>query len=81
MRILLLVVYYLPSTMSSAKLIHDLAAEFRCLGHEPVVVAPDESISGDTEITCENDIKVLRVHAGKIKTASRLMRSLNEARL
>ncbi|PKN76281.1 MAG: glycosyltransferase WbuB [Deltaproteobacteria bacterium HGW-Deltaproteobacteria-10] len=81
MRILLLVVYYLPSTMSSAKLIHDLAAEFHRLGHEPVVVAPDENIRADTEITCENGIKVLRVRTGKIKTASRLIRGFNEARL
>jgi glycosyltransferase involved in cell wall biosynthesis len=81
MRILLLVVYYLPSTMSSAKLIHDLATEFLRLGHEPVVVAPDENILEDTEITCENGIKILRVRTGKIKTASRLVRGFNEARL
>jgi len=80
-RILLLVVYYLPSTMSSAKLFHDLAVEFHRLGHEPVVVAPDENIQADTEITCENGIKVLRVRTGKIKTASRLVRGFNEARL
>jgi glycosyltransferase involved in cell wall biosynthesis len=81
MRILLLVVYYLPSTMSSAKLIHDLATEFLRLGHDPVVVAPDENILKDTEITSENGIKVLRVRTGKIKTASRLIRGFNEARL
>ena len=81
MRILLLVVYYLPSTMSSAKLIHDLAAEFHRLGHEPVVVAPDEGISGDTEIACEEGIKVLRVRTGQIKNASKITRGLNEAGL
>lgn len=81
MRILLLVVYYLPSTMSSAKLIHDLAAEFHRLGHEPVVVAPDENILTDTEITCKKGIKVLRVRTGKIKTAPRLTRGFNEASL
>lgn len=81
MRILILVVYYLPSTMSSAKLIHDLAAEFLRLGHEPVVVAPDETILTDTEITTENGIKVLRVRTGKIKTASRWVRGFNEVRL
>jgi glycosyltransferase involved in cell wall biosynthesis len=67
--------------MSSAKLIHDLASEFHRLGHEPVVVAPDENIRADTEINCENGIKVLRVRTGKIKTASRLIRGFNEARL
>ncbi len=81
MRILLLVVYYLPSTMSSAKLFYDLAVELQRLGHEPIVVAPDENILSDTEITCENGIKVLRVRTGKIKTASKLIRGVNEARL
>jgi glycosyltransferase involved in cell wall biosynthesis len=81
MRILLLVVYYLPSTMSSGKLMYDLAAEFLRLGHEPIVVAPDENILKDVEITIENGIKVLRVRTGKIKTASRWIRGLNEARL
>lgn len=60
MRILLIVVYYLPSTMSSAKLIHDLAEEFLRLGHEPIIVAPDENIQADAEISDENGIKVLR---------------------
>lgn len=81
MRILLIVVYYLPSTMSSAKLIHDLAMEFLRLGHEPVVVAPDENIPTDVQITMEDGIKVLRVRTGKIKKASRVVRAINEARL
>ncbi|PKN70949.1 MAG: glycosyltransferase WbuB [Deltaproteobacteria bacterium HGW-Deltaproteobacteria-12] len=81
MRILLLVVYYLPSAMASAKLIHDLAEELLSLGHEPIVVAPDENIYSDTEISDEDGIKVLRIRTGKIKTASRLMRGINEARL
>ena len=60
---------------------YDLAAEFIRLGHEPIVVAPDENILKDAEITIENGIKVLRVRTGKIKTASRWIRGLNEARL
>lgn len=82
MRILLLVVYYLPSTMSSATLIHDLAVEFLRLGHEPIIVAPDENILTDSEVSCENGIKVLRVRTGKIKSATtRLERAFNETRL
>lgn len=76
-----MVVYYLPSTMSSARLIHDLAVEFKRLGHEPVVAAPDENIKGDCEIACEDGIKVLRVRTGKIRTAPRVIRGINEARL
>lgn len=81
MRILLLVVYYLPSTMSSATLINDLAVEFQRLGHEPIVVAPDESILQDHQVSCENGIKVLRVRTGKIKSATKFVRAFNEIRL
>jgi glycosyltransferase involved in cell wall biosynthesis len=81
MRIILLVVYYLPSTTSSAKLMSDLAAELRRLDHEVIVVAPDENILTDVETTVENEIHVLRVRTGKIKTASKWARGFNEARL
>ena len=81
MRILLLVVYYLPSTMSSAILIDDLAVEFHRLGHEPVVVAPDENILQDYQVSCEKGIKVLRVRTGKIKSATKFIRAFNEIRL
>ncbi len=81
MRILLLVVYYLPSTMSSATLIHDLAVEFQRLGHEPIVVAPDENILQDHQVLYENGIKVLRVRTGKIKSATKFIRAFNEIRL
>jgi glycosyltransferase involved in cell wall biosynthesis len=81
MRILLVVVYYLPSTMSSAKLIHDLAVEFHRQGHDVSVIAPDESISSDCEISFEDNIEVVRVRSGKIKSAPRILRGFNEARL
>jgi glycosyltransferase involved in cell wall biosynthesis len=81
MRILLFVVYYLPSTMSSATLIHDLAVEFRRLGHEPIVVAPDENILQEHQVSFENGIKVLRIRTGKIKSATRFVRAFNEIRL
>jgi glycosyltransferase involved in cell wall biosynthesis len=81
MRILLLVVYYLPSTMSSAKLMHDLAVEFRRQGHEPVVMAPDENIGSDCEVSVEHDIEVVRIRTGRIKSASRALRAINEIRL
>lgn len=81
MRILLLVVYYLPSTISCATLINDLAAEFLRLGHEPIVVAPDENIANDSQVSLENGIKVLRIRTGKIKSADRFTRAFNEIRL
>jgi glycosyltransferase involved in cell wall biosynthesis len=81
MRILHIVVYYLPSTMSCAALIHDLAREFLRMGHEPIVLAPDAAISSDCQLSCEDGITILRVRTGKIKTAGRIVRAFNEIRL
>lgn len=67
--------------MSSATLIHDLAVEFQRLGHEPIVVAPDENILQDHQVSYENGIKVLRVRTGKIKSATKFVRAFNEIRL
>jgi len=67
--------------MSSATLIHDLAIEFHRLGHEPIVVAPDENILQDHQVSYENGIKILRVRTGKIKSATIYVRTINEMRL
>lgn len=78
MRVLLLVDCYLPSRKSSAKLIHDLAAEIVRRGHQAVVAAPDEALEGEA---VEDGVTVLRVKAGRIKGASLWRRGWNEMRL
>lgn len=81
MRILLIVVYYIPSIKSSAKLIYDLAIEFCRRGHEVIVLTPDDKLLSDTEVTFVNGIKILRVKTGKISGASKIFRGFNEALL
>lgn len=81
MKILLLVDCYLPSTKSSAKLIHDLALEIRDQGHEPIVVAPDESLEDDSSVREEDGVTIVRVRTGRIKGASLPVRAIHEARL
>lgn len=81
MRILIIVVYYLPSTMSSAKLIHDLATELRRQGHDPVVLAPDSDIPEGVRVSDEDGVTVVRIKSGRIKNASRYVRTINEVRL
>jgi O26-antigen biosynthesis N-acetyl-L-fucosamine transferase len=81
MRILIIGDAYLPSTISCAKLIHDLAMELHRLGHEPVVVTCGEKTLSDIEITVENGIEVVRIHTGKIKNAPLWFRGVKEARL
>jgi len=81
MRILIFVVYYLPSPIASAKLIDDLAREFHRLGHEVIVAAPDNAIIQDCEVTEESGFKVVRIKAGEIKSASLLLRACREVML
>jgi glycosyltransferase involved in cell wall biosynthesis len=81
MRIQIIVDCYLPSTKSSAKLIHDLSVEFGRLGHEVCVVAPDDSLSTDCCVERRENASVLRVKSGKTKGAGRIRRAISEARL
>jgi glycosyltransferase involved in cell wall biosynthesis len=81
MRIQILVDCYLPSTKSSAKLVHDLAVEFRRLGHQPCIAAPDDSLAVDCVVERDAGVTVLRVKSGKIKGAGHVLRAINEARL
>jgi glycosyltransferase involved in cell wall biosynthesis len=67
--------------MSSAKLIYDLAIELHRLGHEPIVVAPDENLSDECQVVSEQGIKVLRIKTGKIKSTGRFVRAINEIKL
>lgn len=62
-------------------MIHDLAVEFYRQGHEPVVIAPDETISADCVISTEENIQVVRIKSAKIKSAPRIFRAINEIRL
>jgi len=81
MRILLIGVYYLPSSEASAKLLHDLGKELQRQRHEVTILAPSESIVRDLEVTEEDGLQIVRVKTGQIKGAGRLMRAWREIRL
>lgn len=81
MKILILVDCYLPSVKSSAKLVHSLASELLAQGHQPIVVAPDDSLTSCRQISNEDGFAVLRVRTGRIKGASKIVRAVNEWRL
>ncbi len=81
MRILLLVVYYLPSTSSAAKLIHDLAVEFSDRGHDVTVLAPDHNTRLDLQCDYDDKVRVVRVKTGEIKNVSRILRAYREISL
>jgi glycosyltransferase involved in cell wall biosynthesis len=81
MRILLFVVYYLPSTSSAAKLIHDLALEFTKRGHDVTVVAPDHDAETDIQCDYDDKVRVIRVKTGEIRGVSKLLRGYREISL
>jgi glycosyltransferase involved in cell wall biosynthesis len=81
LRILIIVDCYFPTPKSSAKLVHDLGAEFRDRGHDVIILAPSESISKQIEVSIESGMQIARVKSGKIKGATNFYRALNEIRL
>lgn len=81
MKILLIVDCYLPATKSAALMIHELGVKFSHLGHNVIITAPDDSLTQRCEISKEYDLTILRVRTGKIKTAGRFNRALNEIML
>jgi len=81
MRVLLLVDSYLPSTKSSARLVHDLAVEFSRQGHDVRLAAPDDSLAGPVETSRIDGVDVLRVRSPRFKSAARPLRGFHEARL
>ncbi|HXZ13277.1 MAG TPA: glycosyltransferase family 4 protein [Candidatus Sulfotelmatobacter sp.] len=81
MKILLLVDCYYPAAKSSAKLIHDLAIEFRHRGHDATVLAPSEWVSEPVSVSVEEDVRVIRVKTPPIKGQGNLRRALGELSL
>jgi glycosyltransferase involved in cell wall biosynthesis len=78
LRIFLIVVYYLPSTKSSAKIIFDLGIELLRCGHEVSIITTSETIKNPFELEIENGLNVLRFRTGKIDGASLGLRFINE---
>lgn len=81
MRIFLLVDCYLPSPISCAKLVSDLAEDMSNRGNEVTVITADDSLPAPTEVSKQNGVTVLRVKTGKLKHSSRVIRAINEIRL
>lgn len=81
MRILLVVVYYSPSTTSAAQMMHDLATELVRQGHEVMVATPTSAIKGAIDVAVEDGVTVLRIKSGEMKKANKAIRLWRESRL
>ncbi len=81
MRLLLLVDCYYPSVKSSAKLMHDLAADFHSRSNQVIVLTPCDSVKDEMVVSNEDGVMVARVRTRKIKGAGKISRAFEEARL
>ncbi|MDM2827714.1 glycosyltransferase family 4 protein [Citrobacter sp. Cpo089] len=81
MRIALICDDYLPhSTRVSAKMMHELACELLCKGHEPVVICPDDKIKS-LDILKLDGVTIYKFPNGSIKDVSKFYRAINESAL
>jgi O26-antigen biosynthesis N-acetyl-L-fucosamine transferase len=77
-RILIVGDCYFPTTKSSARVIHDLAKEFTRLGHTSTILVPSEHTNVKLQASLEEGTTVLRIRAGQLKGAPRILRGLRE---
>jgi len=79
LNIFLFVDSYLPSTKSCAKLMYDLANRFFELGNNVTVITLSEEIDKKIQIEVADNIKIIRIKTGKIKTSpNKILRAINE---
>ena len=82
MKILLIVDDYLPDSIKiAAKMMHELAVEFKSQNHEVLVVTPDsyQNYSGNTNhIYTLDGIQIYRFPSGRLKNISKIIRLINE---
>lgn len=81
MKILLIVDDYLPHSFKvAAKMMHELALEFKRQGHEITVLIPKTEQDLDLCETQLDGIKVLSFKSGNFKNTSKIKRAINETR-
>jgi len=85
MKICVIVDDYLPdSTKIAAKMMHELAVEYKSQGHEVYVVTPDsykkyQNLENHTEVL--DGITIFRFPSGRLKNISKPIRLINECLL
>ena len=83
MHLLIICDDYLPvSTRVHAKMLHELALEFKAKGHDVVVLTPSKSSQAKKLVKDRlDDVEVWRFKSGPVKDVSRVQRLINESLL
>ena len=73
---------YLPHSIKvAAKMMHELALEFKNKGHQVTVLTPEPTLNEKTLITDLDGINILFFKSGEIKNIERIKRAINETLL
>ena len=81
-KICLIIDDYMPDSIKvGAKMMHELACEFKKQGHEVTVVTPSSKLKTKTEISMLDGITVCRFKSGEIKNTGKIKRAMNETLL
>ena len=82
MKICIIVDDYLPHSIKiAAKMMHELAIEFKMMGHEVIVITPGIGIKNHYEMYTLDAIKVYKFRSGSIKNTGKIKRAINETLL
>jgi len=81
MKILLIADNYLPSKLSSAILMSNLAHELSGSGNDVTVLVPDSDLKESFLIEREGEFQVVRVKSAPIRGVSHFVRAINESML
>jgi len=82
MKICMIVDDYMPHSIKvGAKMMHELACEFKVQGHEVSVITPNIDRKKLLTIDSLDDIRIYRFKSGEIKNTSKVKRAINETQL
>jgi len=82
MKICIIVDDYMPHSIKvGAKMMHELACEFKAQGHEVSVVTPNANTKKSLIIDRLDGIDIYRFKSGEIKNTSKVKRAINETLL
>ena len=82
MKICIIVDDYMPTSIKvAAKMMHELACEFKNQGHEVSVITPNINTSEKLIIDNLDGIDIYRFKSGKIKNVNKIQRAINETLL
>ncbi|WP_227741124.1 glycosyltransferase family 4 protein [Vibrio jasicida] len=82
MRLALIIDDYLPrSTRVGAKMFHELACHYAALGHDVIVITPEQGQQTKLVKSVIDNVKVWRFSSGAIKDVPKVKRAVNETLL